>query len=171
MNMSCIVDQHDIVGADDFDQNEDFKDNHEQSILHKSLSMTDLAKSMQNNEQRMEKIIPLAKSSSMINLVSLKDLNPNTEFLKTAIKDLEEHRQEQASIETQIQSLMEKSLKRREQFRAVWGVSPRSINQKRDVKTVINVQNVSFTGSGEYINEGFAKKKHKLIFFVKIVSQ
>ena len=111
--------------------------------------MTDLAKSMQNNEQRMEKIIPLAKSSSMINLVSLKDLNPNTEFLKTAIKDLEEHRQEQASIETQIQSLMEKSLKRREQFRAVWGVSPRSINQKRDMKTVINVQNVSFTGSGE----------------------
>ena len=149
MNMSCVVDQHDIVGGDDFDQNEDFKDNHEQSILHKSLSMTDLAKSMQNNEQRMEKIIPLAKSSSMINLVSLKDLNPNTEFLKTAIKDLEEHRQEQASIETQIQSLMEKSLKRREQFRAVWGVSPRSINQKRDVKTVINVQNVSFTGSGE----------------------
>ena len=149
MNMSCIVDQHDIVGADDFDQNEDSKDNHEQSILHKSLSMTDLAKSIQNNQQRMEKIIPLAKSSSMINLVSLKDLNPNTEFLKTAIKDLEEHRQEQASIETQIQSLMEKSLKRREQFRAVWGVSPRSINQKRDVKTVINVQNVSFTGSGE----------------------
>ena len=41
---------------------------------------------------------------------------------------------------------MEKSLKRRQQFRAVWGVSPRSINQKRDLKTVINVQNVSFSG-------------------------
>ena len=30
--------------------------------------------------------------------------------------------------------------KRREQFRAVWGVSPKSINQKRDLKTVLNVQ-------------------------------
>ena len=111
--------------------------------------MTDLAKSMPKNEERLEKIIPLAKSSSMIDLGSLQDLNPNSEFLKAAIKDLEEHRQEQASIESQIQSLMEKSLKRREQFRAVWGVSPRSINHKRDVKTVINAQNVSFNGSGE----------------------
>ena len=40
---------------------------------------------------------------------------------------------------------MEKSLKRREQFRAVWGVSPKSINQKRDLKTVLNVQNVKFS--------------------------
>ena len=40
---------------------------------------------------------------------------------------------------------MEKSLKRREQFRAVWGVSPKSINQKRDMKTVLNVQNVKFS--------------------------
>merc|ERR1712020_883885 len=106
----------------------------------------------------MEKIIPLAKSSSMINLSSLQDLNPNSDFLKSAIKDLEEHRQEQASIETQIQSLMEKSLKRREQFRAVWGVSPRSINQKRDLKTVINVQNVSFSG---YDNEEEDNDKHQ----------
>ena len=112
--------------------------------------MTDLANSLpQNEEEKMEKLIPLAKSSSMTDLFSLQDLNPNSEFLKSAIKDLEKHRQEQASIETQIQSLMEKSLKRREQFRAVWGVSPRSINQKRDAKTVINVQNVRFSSSDD----------------------
>ena len=122
---------------------------HEQSLLQRSFSMTDLANSLPQNEEKMEKLIPLAKSSSMTDLFSLQDLNPNSEFLKSAIKDLEEHRQEQASIETQIQSLMEKSLKRREQFRAVWGVSPRSINQKRDAKTVINVQNVRFSSSDD----------------------
>ena len=109
--------------------------------------MTDLAKLDPKMEEKMEKIIPLAKSSSMTDLVSLQDLEPKSEFLKSAIVALEEHRQEQATIETQIQSLMEKSLKRREQFRAVWGVSPRSINQKRDIKTVINVQNVNFSGA------------------------
>ena len=35
-----------------------------------------------------------------------------------------------------------RSQKRREEFKAVWGVSPRSINRKRTVKTVINVHNV-----------------------------
>ena len=109
--------------------------------------MTDLTKLDPKMEEKMEKIIPLAKSSSMTDLVSLQDLKPNSEFLKSAIVALEEHRQEQATIETQIQSLMEKSLKRREQFRAVYGVSPRSINQKRDIKTVINVQNVNFSGA------------------------
>ena len=109
--------------------------------------MTDLAKLDPTREEKMEKIIPLAKSSSMTDLVSLQDLKPNSEFLESAIVALEEHRQEQATIETQIQSLMEKSLKRREQFRAVYGVSPRSINQKRDIKTVINVQNVNFSGA------------------------
>ena len=116
-------------------------------MLQRSFSMTDLAKLDPTMEEKMEKIIPLAKSSSMTDLVSLQDLKPNSEFLESAIVALEEHRQEQATIETQIQSLMEKSLKRREQFRAVYGVSPRSINQKRDIKTVINVQNVNFSGA------------------------
>ena len=116
----------------------------EHSMLQRSFSMTDLAISDSKME---EKMIPLAKSSSMTDLVSLQDLKPNSEFLKSAIVALEEHRQEQATIETQIQSLMEKSLKRREQFRAVYGVSPRSINQKRDIKTVINVQIVNFSGA------------------------
>ena len=43
-------------------------------------------------------------------------------------------------------------------LRAVWGVSPRSINQKRDLKTVINVQNVSFSG---YDNEEEGKNFQK----------
>ena len=43
-------------------------------------------------------------------------------------------------------------------LRAVWGVSPRSINQKRDLKTVINVQNVSFSG---YDNEEKGKNFQK----------
>ena len=79
--------------------------------------------------------------------------------MKSAVEALAEHRTEQAAIEQQIQSLMEKSLKRREQFRAVWGVSPRSINQKRDLKTVINVQNVSFSG---YDNEEEGKIFQKI---------
>ena len=44
-------------------------------------------------------------------------------------------------------------------LRAVWGVSPRSINQKRDLKTVINVQNVSFSG---YDNEEEGKNFQKI---------
>ena len=105
-----------------------------EATLQKSVSMTDL---------QTDKLIMLSKSSSMIDL---SELNVESETLKSAVEALAEHRQEQAAIEQQIQSLMEKSLKRREQFRAVWGVSPRSINQKRDIKTVINVQNVKFSG-------------------------
>ena len=53
-------------------------------------------------------------------------------------------------------------------LRAVWGVSPRSINQKRDLKTVINVQNVSFSG---YDNEEKGKNFQKKFWsknFVKL---
>ncbi len=117
----------------------------ESPLPQKTVSLTDLSSAIQDEMVKEEKLIPLAKSSSMIDLSSLKDLNPSSEFLKSALVALEEHRQEQAVIENQIQSLMKKSLERRQQFRAVWGVSPRSINQKRDLKTVINVQKVSFS--------------------------
>ena len=106
-----------------------------ENVLHRSSSLVDL--------DQPDKLITLCKSSSMIDLSAL---NVESEPLKSAVEALAEHRTEQAAIEQQIQSLMEKSLKRREQFRAVWGVSPRSINQKRDLKTVINVQNVNFSG-------------------------
>ena len=39
------------------------------------------------------------------------------------------------------------SLARREQFRQVWGVSPKSINQKRNLKTLICAHQISFTDS------------------------
>ena len=95
--------------------------------------------------------------------IDLSFLDVESEPLKSAVEALAEHRTEQAAIEQQIQSLMEKSLKRREQFRAVWGVSPRSINQKRDLKTVINVQNVSFSGydnveEGKNFQKNFGQK-------------
>ena len=107
-----------------------------ENVLQRSASLIDL-------QPESDKLITLAKSTSMIDL---SELNVESEHLKSAVEALATHRQEQAVIEQQIQSLMEKSLKRREQFRAVWGVSPRSINQKRDLKTVINVQNVCFSG-------------------------
>ena len=40
---------------------------------------------------------------------------------------------------------MLESLSRREQFRQVWGVSPKSINQKRNLKTLIGAHQISFT--------------------------
>ena len=48
-------------------------------------------------------------------------------------------------------------------LRAVWGVSPRSINQKRDLKTVINVQNVSFSGY-DNVEEGKNFKINRNVF-------
>ena len=41
--------------------------------------------------------------------------------------------------------LISRSQRRREEFIVVWGVSPRCINKKRTVKTVINVQKVAFS--------------------------
>ena len=41
--------------------------------------------------------------------------------------------------------LILKSQRRREEFKSVWGVSPRCINKKRTVKTVINVPKVAFS--------------------------
>ena len=49
--------------------------------------------------------------------IDLSFLDVESEPLKSAVEALAEHRTEQAAIEQQIQSLMEKSLKRREQFR------------------------------------------------------
>ena len=43
---------------------------------------------------------------------------------------------------------MLESLSRREQFRQVWGVSPKSINQKRNVKTLIGAHQISFAETG-----------------------
>jgi hypothetical protein len=123
----------------------------EQRLLQKSMSMLHLSICDEATVEE-EKFIVLAKSSSLTDLSSLEELEQPSSLFRSALESLKEHRQEQAAIDMQIQSLMERSLKRREQFRAVWGVSPRSINQKRDLKTAINVQNVTFSGNNE-VNE------------------
>ena len=92
-----------------------------------------------------DQIVVLASSASEEDLRV--EPKPNLEsdttdpFLKEAIENLNKHRQEQAALENKLLDIMSKSKKRRENFRAVWGVSPRSINQKRTVKTVLTVQN------------------------------
>lgn len=68
------------------------------------------------------------------------ELETSDPFLKEAIENLNKHREEQVRLENQLLDLMAKSKQRRKDFKAVWGVSPRSINQKRTVKTVLNVQ-------------------------------
>ena len=89
----------------------------ENQLLQRTMSLTDLSisKPIENSEQDEDtsKLIPLAKSTSLTNLSkpNLADLNPESEFLKSAVDALEEHRQEQAAIEKQIQNLMEASLK------------------------------------------------------------
>ncbi len=126
----------------------------EQRLLQKSMSMVNISicegedkkdESSAENKKEDEGVILLAKSTSLTDLAELNDLNPSAEFLKDALEDLEKHRQEQAAIDRQIQDLMTLGRKRREEFKAVWGVSPMSINQKRTVKTAINVQKVQFS--------------------------
>ena len=51
---------------------------------------------------------------------------------------------DQADIERQLQNLMLASLQRKEQFRQVWGVSPKSINQKRNQKLIIGAHEILF---------------------------
>ena len=139
----------------------------EKQLLQRSMSMTNLSNNVFFDDIETEsKLVPLAKSTSLTDLhTSLKDLNPESSFLKSAVEALEEHRQEQAIIEQQIQNLMERSLKRREQFRAVWGVSPKSINQKRDLKTVLNVQKVGFSLDEENLDDEEETKESDDVFF------
>ena len=51
---------------------------------------------------------------------------------------------DQVDIERQLQNLMLASLQRKEQFRQVWGVSPKSINQKRNQKLIIGAHEILF---------------------------
>ena len=139
----------------------------EKQLLQRSMSMSNLSNNVFIDDMETEsKLVPLAKSTSLTDLhTSLKDLNPESSFLKSSVEALEEHRQEQAIIEQQIQNLMERSLKRREQFRAVWGVSPKSINQKRDLKTVLNVQKVGFSLDEENLDAEEETKESDDVFF------
>ena len=46
-----------------------------------------------------------------------------------------------------------KSQARRAEFKSVWGVSPRCINKKRTIKTVINAPEVAFSPEAPKCNE------------------
>ena len=69
-------------------------------------------------------------------------LDTSDPFLQDAIDKVNKHRQEQIALDNKLLEIMAKSKKRRDDFRAVWGFSPKSINRKRSLKTVLNVQTV-----------------------------
>ena len=83
----------------------------ENQLLQRSMSVNDLstllltADEKKESENNSAKLVPLARSLSMNNLedengngTDLKNLNPDSSFLKSAVESLEEHRQEQATI-------------------------------------------------------------------------
>jgi len=67
------------------------------------------------------------------------------DWLQQAEEDLEIYRKEQACIDQKLAELRMQSHRRREKFKAVWGVSPRCINQKRSTKNVINLEKITFS--------------------------
>merc|ERR1719259_606710 len=72
-------------------------------------------------------------------------LDTSDPFLRDAIERVNRHREEQIALDNKILEIMAKSKKRREDFRAVWGFSPKSINRKRSVKTVFNVHQIKMS--------------------------
>ena len=70
---------------------------------------------------------------------------PVSLFFRDAIERVNRHREEQIALDNKILEIMAKSKKRREDFRAVWGFSPKSINRKRSVKTVFNVHQIKMS--------------------------
>lgn len=62
---------------------------------------------------------------------------PVSQFLLDALEAHRLHQEEQDAIQRQMEALMTKARERREEFRKAWGVSPKSINRKRTIKTVI----------------------------------
>ena len=75
----------------------------------------------------------------------LLQLDTSDPFLQEAIDKVNKHRQEQIALDNKLLEIMAKSKKRRDEFRAVWGFSPKSINRKQSLKTVLNVQTVKFS--------------------------
>lgn len=120
-------------------------------MLQRSLSNLELATPSKRDTPSQSLLV---KSTSTVDLTDETVCRDITcDFLKAAVKDLERHRQQQAEIDRQIQELMTQSKKRREEFKVVWGVSPKSINQKRTVKIALNVQDVSFSHDQPKNNE------------------
>ena len=80
-----------------------------------------------------------------LKLPRLPEENPSLFFSRDAIERVNRHREEQIALDNKILEIMAKSKKRREDFRAVWGFSPKSINRKRSVKTVFNVHQIKMS--------------------------
>ena len=80
-----------------------------------------------------------------LELPCLPEENPSPFFSRDAIERVNRHREEQIALDNKILEIMAKSKKRREDFRAVWGFSPKSINRKRSVKTVFNVHQIKMS--------------------------
>ena len=151
------------------------EEHHEVSFLQRATSMMELSSS--NNtpgeelptpdpatpaeEQVDPKPLKLARSVSEADLTTCLSAAPKpvSEFLLSALEAHRQHLVEQDEIQRQMEALMRKARQRREEFRKAWGVSPKSINRKRTVKTVITEDlEVQFSpkGSGRVAHFHFA---------------
>ena len=140
-------------GLDDDDDLETDAD-YEVSFLRRSASMLDISSSAgeeslkktnledkKENEKKMADTtapLQLARSVSEADLSRRIDSAPQpvSQFLLDALEAHRQHLEEQEEIERQMLALMSKAKSRREEFRKTWGVSPKSINRKRTIKTV-----------------------------------
>ena len=135
-------------------------DDGEVSFMHRSLSMADLStaadKSGVKDGDEDKEIHKLARSTSEINLRETDKLEKLdlSEFLRRALQAHAEHVREQTEIEKEMKALMEKARRRREVFKANWGVSPRNVNRLRTLKTVtMPLQEVTFSEAAKVPKE------------------
>jgi len=100
--------------------------------LVKSLSMIDL---------NQDKLLPLAKSSSVDNLSQDLEISGlvSLDQMQDILCDLDRYRAEQDDLERQKEQIFKKIKERREQFKELWGVSPKSVNK---IRTVIPIKKV-----------------------------
>merc|ERR1719376_1139436 len=106
-----------------------------------------------NSEEDLRRLIETKRAELPKPELQLETSDP---FLKEAIDNLNRHRQEMADSENHFFEVMTKRSKRRKEFKAIWGFSPRTINQKRDRKVVLNVQR--FEMSEDSQNDDAEKK-------------
>lgn len=110
------------------------KDSFNAPPLVKSLSMIDL-------NQSKDKDYPLATSSSVENLNQDLEISGlvSLDQMENILSDLDRYRAEQDALDIQKQEIFRKIQERRDQFREVWGVSPRSVSK---IRTIIPEKNV-----------------------------
>jgi len=124
-------DRSDDVSVD-MDQNEDGEVSEVEGVaaLQRSVSMVNL-KDLVEEEAGME--TTLTRSASDTDLAT----EPASNFLLEALEAKKHYAEQQAAIDAEMLRLIEESRLRRERFKLCWGVSPKSVNRKRTLKTVI----------------------------------